>query len=396
MFAKFLNTNFVQIILIILGLSLVIGYASYRIFAFVPVLLSIILLLTWKIWRPNIDLKWHKTSIYIFVGVLSLGFLSLIWAEFFDLSYSRVLKILPLLLGGALCLSYFSSQKIEEFELIKLKRCFFVLWAMMSALYIFDMWTGGSFFKLFRPSEEYVLPLLNRYAIVIFIGYIFTVLLSPLRFKIISSVLFIAFFIITESQSVQLSFIAFAGCLVVWKLLKTYAVYIIATAISVMTIAFPWFSMWMFQNRPETLGDIGVRAAAFNRLEIWDAISKKIMLSPWVGYGLENIRETKLDMAHMYWKPETVLHPHNYALQLWVELGLVGIVSFLAGFWLVIWRIKSMSQKDQLLALSLLVSIIAINLTAYGLWQGWWIGFMLMSVMGFYIFRPSEIQLKSK
>ncbi|HEV2189070.1 MAG TPA: hypothetical protein VGR70_17805, partial [Stellaceae bacterium] len=73
------------------------------------------------------------------------------------------------------------------------------------------------------------------------------------------------------------------------------------------------------------------------------------------------------------WLP---LHPHNGALQIWLELGLPGALLF-AGFVARLWLSLARAPWPRLFAAaaggSLCVAQI-VGLAAYGLWEEWWIG----------------------
>ena len=77
------------------------------------------------------------------------------------------------------------------------------------------------------------------------------------------------------------------------------------------------------------------------------------------------------------------MHPHNNVLQIWLELGLVGISIFLI-IHLFIWfflykKLKFQNIKDILIVLPFF-SILIINQISYGLWQTWWIAAVMILI----------------
>ena len=68
-----------------------------------------------------------------------------------------------------------------------------------------------------------------------------------------------------------------------------------------------------------------------HRLVIWSYAREKIANKLFFGYGLSSSRSiapqqiTSLWITHYQLMP---LHPHNGVIQLWLELGLVGIYFF--------------------------------------------------------------------
>ena len=76
------------------------------------------------------------------------------------------------------------------------------------------------------------------------------------------------------------------------------------------------------------------------------------------------------------------LHPHNAALQLWLELGAPGAVLF-ALLVALVWRSLATAAWPPLLAAaaggSLTISLVGCFAT-YGIWQEWWLGVLWFSL----------------
>ena len=72
------------------------------------------------------------------------------------------------------------------------------------------------------------------------------------------------------------------------------------------------------------------------------------------------------------WDP-LPLHPHNAPLQLWLELGAVGVVIFIGLLGLLIWRWQRDFAKGNGLPLiaGVLTAIFVVYNISFGLWQGW-------------------------
>ena len=96
------------------------------------------------------------------------------------------------------------------------------------------------------------------------------------------------------------------------------------------------------------------------------------------------------------------LHPHNSILQVWLELGMIGIMIFLM-FIKVLLNIIYMHYKISPIASTITIfSFFQIFITgqiAYGFWQSWWIAiiiiiFILYTVL-FYTLKINELQSNS-
>ncbi|MEM6731449.1 MAG: O-antigen ligase family protein, partial [Myxococcota bacterium] len=74
-------------------------------------------------------------------------------------------------------------------------------------------------------------------------------------------------------------------------------------------------------------------AFAFDRMQIWSSAWRAGLRAPW-GWGLGDasiaFRQVGVPLEHGWVRfPKTAYHAHNEVLQLWVELGLLGVVALL-------------------------------------------------------------------
>ena len=114
-----------------------------------------------------------------------------------------------------------------------------------------------------------------------------------------------------------------------------------------------------------------------HRLGIWTFTSEVVAENPILGVGLRGSRylgEGQL-IAGMGASVMS-LHPHNAALQVWLELGFVGVLLVIAiclGIARLLWR---MCHARLFIAMSCasLGTFVMIGLLSFGLWQTWWQG----------------------
>lgn len=101
------------------------------------------------------------------------------------------------------------------------------------------------------------------------------------------------------------------------------------------------------------------------RTGYWTAAIQFLSEHPFRGWGLE---------ASRAFAPAIVLHPHNGALQLWLELGLPGAV-LAALFWARVFR-TGVSRERGLMAAGVAASAavyLLFGLVSFGVWQEWWL-----------------------
>jgi O-Antigen ligase len=107
----------------------------------------------------------------------------------------------------------------------------------------------------------------------------------------------------------------------------------------------------------------------FERVMIWRKTIKLIEHNMWLGYGM-NCSEYTNNLT--LFPGKIPLHPHNMFLQLWLEMGLIGvglIAIFLGLLFLQI--IKMKNQKLQLSLVGIISSFLVYANFSYGIWQTW-------------------------
>jgi O-antigen ligase len=125
--------------------------------------------------------------------------------------------------------------------------------------------------------------------------------------------------------------------------------------------------------------------SSLHRLVILSDTAESISKNPILGYGYNTSKFDKInggDKSFLIFdhnNPETPLvkldykaiHPHNFIMQLWLELGLIGVLLWLA-FTLIILNIMAKNLNYLPLAFSLFLCGHIHLLVSIGLWQSWW------------------------
>ncbi len=120
-----------------------------------------------------------------------------------------------------------------------------------------------------------------------------------------------------------------------------------------------------------------------HRLGIWRHVAGKALERPWRGHGFDASRyfgragdtfkavKASKERTRLEALP---LHPHNAVLQLWLELGIIGIGAFLlifAGIVRTIWSLGGPAILGAAATASL-ASYLTVALLSFGVWQSWW------------------------
>ena len=101
------------------------------------------------------------------------------------------------------------------------------------------------------------------------------------------------------------------------------------------------------------------------RMGYWAFTMGRIADHPWRGWGLD---------ASRAFSPEIQLHPHNGALQIWLELGAVGAV-LAALTWAFVFRRLARDERSLLTAgtAGSVAVYLFFGLVSFGVWQEWWL-----------------------
>ena len=117
--------------------------------------------------------------------------------------------------------------------------------------------------------------------------------------------------------------------------------------------------------------------SAGHRLLIWSFTGQHIAERPIVGWGLDSARAIPGGKVEIRpgqdWLP---LHPHDAALQLWLELGAPGAALF-AIFIGLLWLRLARARWPPLYTAAAggeLFAATAVASSAWGIWQEWWLG----------------------
>jgi O-antigen ligase len=101
------------------------------------------------------------------------------------------------------------------------------------------------------------------------------------------------------------------------------------------------------------------------RVGYWTYAAERIGEHPWRGWGLD---------ASRAFSPGIQLHPHNGALQVWLELGIVGAV-VAALIWAAVLRGQASDRRNLLSAAAAASASVYLlfGLVSFGAWQEWWL-----------------------
>ena len=124
------------------------------------------------------------------------------------------------------------------------------------------------------------------------------------------------------------------------------------------------------------------------RIILWNFTAQKFLERPLAGVGAnatrtidDDLRPTAVTLPGQAYPQRTGQHSHNFFVQTWYELGVIGALLFLAGGCL-LWRETGrLSVRAQPYALAASTSAMCIAALSWGLWQQWYLSLFAIAIL---------------
>jgi O-antigen ligase len=112
------------------------------------------------------------------------------------------------------------------------------------------------------------------------------------------------------------------------------------------------------------------------RVEIWSRVSTLIAEHPLIGHGFGTGRILGRPSVADIPVPVPFMHPHNGMLEMWLELGLVGVMLALGIAAMIFCGVMALLSTS-IVALAVVGATLACSsvfwFVSFGLWAGWWL-----------------------
>jgi len=134
-----------------------------------------------------------------------------------------------------------------------------------------------------------------------------------------------------------------------------------------------------------------------HRLRMWAYSWERIAQSPWIGQGFDASRSYQDTFKERGGITMVIvsLHPHNAAVQIWLELGAIGAVlsaAIVAAFIKPALSFAQTPERATALAGTICASAL-FGLTTIGVWQYWWLGSIFIAVAALQLLpQPSSVK----
>ncbi|WP_020592633.1 O-antigen ligase family protein [Kiloniella laminariae] len=154
---------------------------------------------------------------------------------------------------------------------------------------------------------------------------------------------------------------------------------------------------WIVQKIEPLYGPESSQSIPFSakhRFFIWDFVGAQIVDNPLIGYGFDSARDYPNNGVENYVHHQAdgttraiggrivSLHPHNFALQIWLELGVIGVLLVCLIIWLLFAQLKKKGLDEDPAIQAMLVSLFIVALLGYGIWQNrWFVMFFIFATL---------------
>ncbi len=385
------NPRFAAIILsIVVFTAPILAMVNARVL--VPLLLVTTLLVAASmIWRRE-RLKFRLLPLGIIgLTIIVWALLSSAWSADPTLSLRGTAKLTGNFVLAFLTL-YLLQQVLEDGQAQLVRKALVASFVLGASILLFEGLTNGYLSGLVLGAEASKIGLfwLNRAgavlalfawpasAILLQLGWVYALL--PFFALIV-----ISFLIGFDTLVVAL----FASALAAGALyLRWSTVRPIFAALLILTIIAPPVVFSKVVNPIEMAKIDSLSKPLVHRFHIWRFTSDKILERPIIGYGMNSARTmsdktTRIrDDIRGDYGERLPLHPHNFALQIWLELGGVGALLFTAAFVFLFCHLTNLtvSKREAVIFVGQFVISGALLSSSFGIWQSWFLASLWITI----------------
>lgn len=378
-------SRFPLVFMILISLTPILSIHFPRFLAFWPLIIGLGSCL-WLVFAEKKKLIFSK-SYFICVGMISaLCLISTLWSISPENALEDAIKASAILWIGGL---FICVCKTIDIDILKPHFWLFPAAVTIAALLCsFDLATNMPLYYILHGKEAspYIhTSVMNRGVVCTTIFYFLSLLflknasnkntlhlLSLLTFSVL---LMLA---LTQSQAAQLAFLVGATLIFTFPSKQKITFYILWAIITLSLMLTPYIVIMLSALLEDhTQSTLWLQEAYVgHRLEIWNFVIEYALNNPLYGFGIEAAKYVPaFEHDYVHHKTATILHPHNFSIQIWIEFGAIGASLLSAILLFCFHRISNVEDLHikKILAITLLITLIIASIT-YGLWQSWWIG----------------------
>ena len=174
----------------------------------------------------------------------------------------------------------------------------------------------------------------------------------------------------------------------------------LAIGAALIVLGAPFASLWLLDPKALAAWLADLPGSWQHRIYVWQFASQRIAEAPFFGWGLDASRAIPGGAAQVTDRlvldaPALPLHPHNGAIQIWLELGLLGVAPVAAGAVIAVLRLRRgrFGAVPRAAAAAALATWLVLAMLSFGIWQNWWLVVPWLLVVLFVAWLPATDNL---
>ncbi|MEI6628134.1 MAG: O-antigen ligase family protein [Alphaproteobacteria bacterium] len=330
---------------------------------------------------------WHL------IAFLFWGGISVFWANDVLMTLKIYAKVVFIMLGGVLWFIVYNQLDQEKKYIVKNIVFVASLLLLFSLLvFVINIKFGGSLFKVIAP---HVSPALVHASIACSLAIWSN--LFKLHKLVRSAILILAIFTLqfATSDAAALGIFLGAATLLMHKFLPNFLRFMFIYGMPIVWFFMPFtFCLFTVENYHQWASSLD--PSYTHRLFIWNSVVNQIFERFWTGFGFGSSRfkdfglkaeEVLITIGNNQQILDAPVHPHNYMLQIWLELGFIGVL-LASLLWIVYWNKRY--QKVDSYCIAFWASALCVAVTSISVWQSWWL-FLMVILLPIYSFNNSNV-----
>lgn len=288
-------------------------------------------------WKNSIFVAKKEWTIWILIGI---AFASILWTFNSKLTINRSIQ-----LAGSTLFGFYLAARYSIRDQLKLLSWSFVIIISLSVLMAIIIPSYGTMsYGVHAGSWRGIYTHKNWLGRMMTIGSIVFVILAmsekQYRWRYwIGLSCTVGLLLLSKSSASILNCVTIFTIIPIYSIFRWRYLLMIPTAITTIAVSSS-LSLWFNENANSILGTIGKDATLTGRTNMWPYIIDMIAKEPWLGYGYSAFWHDWNSPGATVWYAANWTPPnaHNGLLDLWLDLGLVGVVAFAIGLGVVIVR----------------------------------------------------------
>lgn len=333
----------------------------------------------WRLKQPLIA-PWHLAALLALLVIWS--FLTVFWSAWPANVYSTLIRTVPIMFGAGVLLT--AALRAEPNDAWRIGRAVIGAALLLAALALVETLTGGFLFRgrdaLLGRVPVWSYPLVSQALVVLALLAWPAAIVAWRRGAVWPAGALLAVALAVPFTADHFSargamLIGLAVLAVVWWGGRI-AIAAIGAVMGVVIALAPLLPLGPLNPDVYAAWLPGMRNSAMHRLYIWRFTADKIWEHPLLGWGLDASRNLPGgDKATPVGGTLISLHPHNVPLQLWVELGPIGVATVLGLLATAILGVSRLADDrfTRAAAMSLIVATTFVSSISFGAWQSWWL-----------------------